>query len=161
MKTAEEWETHLKKKEQVEKKKLARFLKSQGTTDQVTLVRYTISAHVAVTTKEKIEEINQATIGSTIRWTYSDGLDGYEFNYQPVEKILNGFHWHKWNDDFFGCFAYSGDFGVVEEQGYIAFEGDVSRFVDKCMDWYEYEWQEVGNFPDNNGIKVISITGQS
>lgn len=158
MKTAEEWETHLKRKEQVEKKKLARFLKSQETFDQVTLVRYTISAHVAVTTKEKIEDINQATIGSTIRHFDANGLDGYEFNYEPVEKILDRLQWKKWNEDFFGCFTYNHDFGVYEQHGYIAFQGDVSRFVDKCMTWYEYEWQEVGNFPDNNGIQVISIT---
>ena len=158
MKTAEEWEIHFKKKGQVEKRKLARFLKSQETTDQVTLVRYTISAHVAVTTKEIIDDINQATTGSTIRWTAKDGLDGYQFNYKPVEKILNSLQWHKWNNDFFGCFTDNEDFGVFEEQGYIAFEGDVSRFVDKCMTWYEYEWQEVGNFPDSNGIEVISIT---
>jgi hypothetical protein len=147
-----ELEAHLK----AEKKLLANYAKLKNklnNSDCVTLVRYTIKAHIATTFKTHFDEINKCINDNAD--VDSDGSGTYDS--QPANKLLDKLHWQPWCNDCFGCFTENPDFDVQSDRGYIAFNGDVSRLIDLVMNDFDYEWNEEDDLGFFGGIKITEL----
>ena len=135
-----------------EKKLLANYAK-QDLSDSVTLVRYTIKAHIAVTTKTRFNAINKC-----INDNADIDLDGSgTYDHRPVNKLLDKLRWEPWPDKCFGYFTENPDFDVQSDRGYIAFNGNVSRFIDLVMLDFDYEWNEEDDLGFSGGIKITEL----
>lgn len=136
-----------------EKKLLADHAKLNHSDCFVTLVRYTIKAHVAVVHKKRIEEINEC-----IRKHADYDADGCGSYYpKPAAKLLKKLSWCRWSNNLYGYFTDNNDFGVTSDRGYVVFKGDVSRIVDRCLTFFDYEWQEEDDLGLNGGIDCIEL----
>ena len=136
-----------------EKKFLADYAKLNNSDFYVTLVRYTIKAHVAVVHKKDIDKINKC-----IRKHADYDADGSGSYYTaPAARLLKKLSWRPWRTDLYGYFTDNDDFGVTSDRGYVVFKGDVSRLVDRCLTYFDYEWQEEDDLGLNGGIDCIEL----
>lgn len=141
-------EAHLKN----EKKLLVNYAKLNDR-DSVTLVRYTIKAHVATTTKKRFDAINKCIHDNTE--IDSDGSGTYD--YRPAVELLDKLQWQAWCDNCFGCFTQNHDFDVQSDRGYVAFNGDVSRLIDLVINDFDYKWKEEEDLGFSGGIDITEL----
>ena len=135
-------------------KEYVKYVESIHDKNLVTIIRYEISAHIAVTTKDELQQINELA---------AEENEDSTMNLEPSVKKLDSLDWEPWDSYPFDQIADFGDFNVEGDRGYVAFQGDVAHFADDCLGmlYRNWEWKAEWLLWEDGGIKVTTSNSES
>ena len=130
-------------------KEYVEYVESIHDKNLVTIIRYEISAHIAVTTKDELQQINELAQ----KEYENDTIDP-----PPSVQKLDSLDWKHWHSYPFDSIADFGNFNVEGDRGYVAFQGDVAHFADDClaMLYHNWEWKAEWLLWEDAGLKVTT-----
>ena len=139
---------------QQRQKEYVEYVESIHDQNLVTIIRYEISAHIAVTTKDELEQINQLA---------REENQDHSMEPEPSVEKLDSLNWKPWHSYPFDSIADFGCFNVEGDRGYVAFQGDVAHFADDCLGmlYHNWEWKAEWLLWDDGGIKVTTSNSES
>ena len=139
---------------QQRQKEYVEYVESIHDENLVTIIRYEISAHIAVTTKDKLRQINKLA--------QKENEDG-TIDSAPYIHKLDSLDWESWDSYPFDQIADFGCFNVEGDRGYVAFQGDVAHFADDCLGmlYHNWQWKAEWLLWEDDGIKVTTSKSES
>jgi hypothetical protein len=130
-------------------KEYVEYVESIHDQNLVTIIRYEISAHIAVITKDELQQINQLAAEEN-----QDDI----VNLDASVEMLDSLDWEPWHSYPFDSIADFGYFNVEGDRGYVAFQGDVAHFADDCLGmlYRNWEWKAEWLLWEDGGLKVTT-----
>jgi len=134
---------------QQRQKEYVQYVESIHDKNLVTIIRYEISAHIAVTTKDELQQINELA--------QKENEDEIIDSATYIHK-LDSLDWESWDSYPFDQISDFGHFNVEGDRGYVAFQGDVAHFADDCLGmlYHNWEWKAEWLLGEDDGIKVTT-----